>query len=321
MFTAGREVRLETRALVILSAGSFLLFGMGGNSGGARRADARRANPASNLRALVEQMVNNEIRAQNEDAKHWRFCKTTVKGGVSKTWNVVETKDGEVKRLVAINGRPLSAEEQRAEEERMQKFLSSPEEQAKERESAAKDYQKEQELMKALPEAFLYTYAGRRGDLERIRFRANPQFHPATRDEEVLPHVGGVMVIDVKSKRLVEFRGDLTSGVKFGYGVLGYLNKGGTFDVRQQDVAGDHWDVTLLEMNITGKALLFKSIAIQEKILEGGYRRVSDNLTLQQAANLLKGRASQEAFGGRDGCCGDARGQGWMGSGAGGNAN
>src|SRR5579875_3499201 len=293
IFTAGREVRLETRALVILSAGSFLLFGMGGNSGGARRADARRANPASNLRALVEQMVNNEIRAQNEDAKHWRFCKTTVKGGVSKTWNVVETKDGEVKRLVAINGRPLSAEEQRAEEERM----------------------------KALPEAFLYTYAGRRGDLERIRFRANPQFHPATRDEEVLPHVGGVMVIDVKSKRLVEFRGDLTSGVKFGYGVLGYLNKGGTFDVRQQDVAGDHWDVTLLEMNITGKALLFKSIAIQEKILEGGYRRVSDNLTLQQAANLLKGRASQEAFGGRDGCCGDARGQGWMGSGAGGNAN
>lgn len=110
--------------------------------------------------------------------------------------------------------------------------------------------------------------------------------------------MAGILVIDTKTNRLEEFRGRLTSSVKFGYGILGYLDGGGTFDVKQNNVADKHWDLTLLETNITGKELFFKSIAVREKLIESNYQRVSDDLTLEQAANMLKssqGRSASEA--------------------------
>lgn len=149
-----------------------------------------------------------------------------------------------------------------------------------------------------LPDALLYTYVGRQGDLVKFNFKPNPSFHATNRQAEVFHHMAGILVIDTKTNRLEEFRGRLTSSVKFGYGILGYLDGGGTFDVKQNNVADKHWDLTLLETNITGKELFFKSIAVREKLIESNYQRVSDDLTLEQAANMLKssqGRSASEA--------------------------
>ena len=299
MKTYHRDFRLEQSAALLAASALFVSLALPASA----FADSQKKKPHAtaarpDAKTLVKQMVENEVKAENDDSTHWRFSRTNVKSGVSKTYDVIETKKGEVERLVAVNGHPLNAEQQRQEQERMQKFLSDSDEQAQRRESASKDYQKEQDLMKMLPTALLYTYAGRQGDLVKFNFKPNPSFHATNRQAEVFHHMAGILIIDTKTNRLAEFRGHLTSSVKFGYGILGYLDGGGTFDVKQNNVADKHWDLTLLETNITGKELFFKSIAVREKITEGNYQRVSDDLTLEQAANLLKtgqGRSASQA--------------------------
>ena len=299
MKTYDRDFRFERSAALLAASALIVSFSLPGSAfadSQKKKAPGNAAQP--NAKTLVLEMVQSEVKAENDDSTHWRFSRTSVKSGVSKTYDVIETKKGEVQRLISINGHPLNAEQQREEQERMKKFLCDSEEQAKRRESASKDYQKEQSLMKMLPDALLYTYASRQGDLVKFNFKPNPRFHATTRQAEVFHHMAGILVIDTKTKRLSEFRGHLTSSVKFGYGILGYLDGGGTFDVKQQDVADQHWDVTLLETNITGKELFFKSISVCEKITEGNYQRVSNDLTLEQAANMLKsgpGRSASEA--------------------------
>lgn len=249
---------------------------------------ARSSAAGQNPQELVRQVIHNELKDDADDMTHWRFRKTDVKGGVAKTWDVVETKRGEVERLIAIDGHPLTKQQQIADEARMQKFLHNAEVQQKEKKASSSDFQQEQNLMKLLPNALTYRYVGEEHGLIHLTFTPDPNFRPATREAEVFHHMSGDFWISKFNMRLEQFSGRITSRVEFGWGLLGHLNKGGTFDVKQAEVAKDHWDITLLDTNITGKALFFHTITVKEKLTESDYHRVPDDITLRQAADLLK---------------------------------
>jgi hypothetical protein len=87
----------------------------------------------------------------------------------------------------------------------------------------------------------------------------------------------------------------LNQEVKFAGGLLGHLDKGGTFDVKQTKIAPGVWDVTYMNIQMNGKALFFKTIAVREKDIRSDYRRVSSQLTLAQAAELLNRQTSTVA--------------------------
>lgn len=265
------------------------------NAAAASGSNSPLALARQNPRALVQETVRNEVKAEKNDPTHWRFRKVDIKPSGSKTWEIIETKNGEVKHLVAINGHPLDAQQQQAEQQRMQQFLANRAEQEHRKTTSSQDYSKEQQLMEMLPNALLYRYAATNGNFVTLDFRPNPSFQATTHEAEVFHHMVGKLVIDVKNMRVAQFAGHLASPVEFGWGLLGHLNKGGTFDVRQADVADKHWDMTLLDTQITGKALFFKTISVREKIIESDYHRVSDDLTLKQAVNMLKSSASRSA--------------------------
>ncbi|MGE5726615.1 MAG: hypothetical protein ACM34G_15645, partial [Acidobacteriota bacterium] len=85
----------------------------------------------------------------------------------------------------------------------------------------------------------------------------------------------------------MEYRGlARNQEVKFAGGLLGHLDKGGTFNVKQSEIAPGVWDVTCMNIQMNGKALFFKTIAVREKDIRSDYRRVSSQLTLAQAADL-----------------------------------
>jgi hypothetical protein len=81
--------------------------------------------------------------------------------------------------------------------------------------------------------------------------------------------------------------GRLTQEVKFGGGLLCHLAQGGEFHVEQAEVAPGYWELTLLHVDMCGKALFFKSISVQQDEIRSDYRRISDNLTLAQASTSL----------------------------------
>lgn len=239
--------------------------------------------------ALVSQVIRTEIQAQLHDNSLWCFREEQQEDGkLVKTLQVCESKEGNIERLVAVNGKPLDSAQQRAEDQRIQKLLSRPDQIRANQKKQNEDGEQERSMLKPFPEAFHFQCERVDGSLVTLLFKPNPNFRPASRTALVFHHMEGSMTVDARQKRIVEINGRLTSEVKFAGGLLGHLDKNGTFLVRQEEVAPGHWDLKTLNVHMNGKALFFKTIAVLEKKNITDYRPLPQNTTLQQAAAQLQ---------------------------------
>ena len=251
------------------------------------RADDARIKPPSGANELAAEVVRNELNAQQEDKSLWKYREVHEENGKTELREIVETRDGELHRVIALNGKPLNEKERQNEERRIEKILANPSEFKEKQKNAAHDADQARNLLRMLPDAFLYSEDGRQDGLIRLQFRPNPQFHATTHESEVFHHMEGEMLVDARSHRLAELNGRLVSEVKFWDGLLGHLDKDGTFRVRQKNVGGGHWEMTDLEVNMNGKALFFKTIAVHEKQTDSDFRPLPEHTTLNQAGKLL----------------------------------
>jgi len=199
----------------------------------------------------------------------------------------IETKEGSLSRLLSINDQPLTAKQQKEEDQRVQDLMTSRSAKRKLQRVLDAETLQGRRLFKMLPDAFVFNYAYGDGNLVKLSFRPNPNFHPPSLEARVFHDMEGEMWVDCKQERLAAFNGRLTQDVKFGLGLLGHLDKGGHFEVRQAEVVPGHWDMTAMSVEMTGKALLFKSIGVQKRENRRDFHQVSDNLTLTQAADTL----------------------------------
>lgn len=245
---------------------------------------------------FVREMVNCEIDAQKKDQSLWQYREIKDHDGKRETRDVVETRKGTLDRLIAVDGRPLGAAEQRKEDERLQKLATHPADLQKQKKQTAEDAERERRMLQMLPDAFRYQIVGMEGDLIHLKFVPNSSFRPTTHEATVFHHLAGDLWIDSHSKRLERIDGTLISDVKFGGGMLGHLNKGGTFEVRQQPVGNGVWEMASLNVQMNGKALFFHSITVHEKQECSNFRPVAGSTTPEEAASLLKhGEASASA--------------------------
>ena len=235
---------------------------------------------------LIRRVVENELHAERADTSHWMFrLETENKKGQQEVDEVVETNAGDLKRAISINGHSLTAEEQRQYDARFRRNLKALRKKQKDKNE---DAAKSREMLRILPEAFLFSDGERRGDLEKLDFKPNPRFHPRNREAEVFHVMEGSVWLDMKQNRLVAISGHLTKRVEFVGGLLGHLDKDGTFDVKQPEVAPGYWELTRLDVNMNGKALFFKTIRVRQKYSRSEFKRVPNDLTVAQATEMLK---------------------------------
>ena len=57
--------------------------------------------------------------------------------------------------------------------------------------------------------------------------------------------------------------------------------------MEQHELLPGQWDLTLMEVDLKGKALFFKTVAVKEKEYRSNFRKVPDGLTLAGAADIL----------------------------------
>jgi hypothetical protein len=252
---------------------------------------------------LVQRTVDNELKAaKNSDNFMFRSRKQTSSG--SQTKLMVQTRDATAGMLVAINDQPLTSEQRRAEEGRLQNLIHNPEELKRKQKQERDDEERIARIMRALPDAFLYEYAdeekgnegeGKQADgLVRLNFRSNPKYNPPTRVEQVLAGMKGSLLIDPKALRIAQIDGTLFKDVGFGWGILGHLDKGGRFQVEQAKVENGDWAITRMRLNFTGKVFLFKRIAIKNEESFSDFRRVPRNLSFAEGVALLKRHKASE---------------------------
>ncbi|MGC2195940.1 MAG: hypothetical protein WA628_14780 [Terriglobales bacterium] len=239
---------------------------------------------------LARKVVTNELKIQAEEHGHWMYRLEKEESGRKQVQEILETNNGSLSRLLSIGGHPVDAKQQQKENQRMQRLVSHPDEQRKLHQASNKKAEQGARLFNVLPDVFVFRYARRLGDLITLTFGPNPTFQPATLEARVFHGMQGEMTVDTKQDRLVDLSGHLLEDVKFGGGLLGHLDKGGRFEVRQEEVAPGHWEMTVLIVDMKGKALLFKTIDVQETENHSDFRRVPDDLTLAEATNILNGQ-------------------------------
>jgi hypothetical protein len=236
----------------------------------------------------VKDTIKYQTDADAADHTHWRYRihREDEKGAQDR--DVIDTKDGQLARTLLINGQPLTPEQRAADEARMKKLVQDPGERAKRAKRAKDDEDKGTQMLKAIPDAFIFKYQGAENGQVSLTFFPNPHYDAPTRELQVFRSMSGKMWINRAERRLVRLDGSLFEDVTFGWGLLGRLNKGGTFSIMQSRVGDNHWEYVSLDVKMVGHAVIFKSINVKQQERLTDFHRVRDNLTISEAYELLE---------------------------------
>jgi len=238
-----------------------------------------------NPNELARSILNNEIKSEAQDQSHWMFRLSTEKaGGGSETDEVVETKDGDLRRPLLINGRKTSDKEANRRVQQLAHDSGALHRSLREKNE---DTARSQRMLKMLPDAFVFQYGEAKGNVVELKFSPNPKFKPPSHEAQVFHAMQGSLWLDTKQSRLQGISGRLMYEVKFGGGFLGHLDPGGTFEVKQAEVAPGYWELTLLNVHMKGKALFFKTIAVQQRNSRTDFKRIADTVTAAKGAEML----------------------------------
>jgi hypothetical protein len=234
----------------------------------------------------VHAAVDSEMEADRTDKSIWTYQDRDDSPEKRALYNTVETRQGTLRRLVELDGKPLSPTAAQDEAQRIDRYVHDASEQAKARKNGAHDDAQAAAFLKMLPDAFIWTIASRDAEFITVNFQPNPHFDPPDTEARVMGLMAGQMLIARDGNRIRTLRGQLTQEVKFGFGIFGRLDRGGTFDIERRPVGGGHWQITESHVHIGGKALLFKTIGQQEDEVKTGWKPSTD-FTLEAAARSL----------------------------------
>jgi hypothetical protein len=236
---------------------------------------------------LVRETIYNELQ-DHYNHGYWRYWIQQRVQNDTRLVEQVETADGPIKRLVQTNGQPLDAQTRNEECARLQHLVNSPQEQASHRKDYLDDEKHVALIMALLPEAYLFEYAGLENGLHHLRFRPSPAYEAHSVEERVVHAMAGDLWIDARMKRLSRLEGRLNEKIDFGFGLLGRVDKGGWFRVQRVQVSPTEWKTQRLELHVSGRAVVFKTIAHDTNELRGGFAAVPAGMNLAQGMHLLE---------------------------------
>ena len=191
----------------------------------------------------------------------------------------------EVSTLVKKDGKPLSEEEQKKENEKVQKEIQDIEKRDAKREAKedkAKDEGKEKKDDDDVGiETFLRACQFVNPRRERFRgqdvlvfdFEPNPEFKPHKLVEKVVHELAGVVWIDEKAHDVARLEAYFVGDFRFGGGVIANLQKGTSFVFEQAYINNEVWLPTYEEAHVGVRVLLVKAFKMNEVTRYSDYKK------------------------------------------------
>lgn len=239
---------------------------------------------------LVSVMAQNEKQAR-QHRTYFRYNsveRSSRTGGHLWQENVVETPDGLLRRLIAEDGKPLSADRAAEEDRRIAALIADPSALRNANADRRADEARLAKVLDVLPQAFLFTADGMQGNCVRIAYRPNPSFSPSTYDERIVHGLAGTILIRMPEERLCGIEGHLIDRVSFGFGLLGHIDQGSRFSITRLPITPTDWKSRKIDVHVDGKVLIFKSISRDQDATHSSAEPLPLNLSLAEAAALTR---------------------------------
>ncbi len=191
----------------------------------------------------------------------------------------------EVSTLVKKDGKALSEEEQKKENEKVQKEIQDIQKRAAKKEAKEKKKKEEgkQEKDSDDPgiEVFLRGCQFVNPRHERFRgrdvlvfdFEPNPEFKAHKLTEKLVQKLAGVVWIDEKAHDVARLEAYFLGDMKFGGGLLANLQKGTSFVFEQDFINNEVWLPTYEEAHVGVRVLLVKGFKVNEVTRYSDYKK------------------------------------------------
>jgi len=201
-------------------------------------------------------------------------------GGHTRTYHVMMILGSPYQRLIRIDGKPLSAEQQAAEEQKYQETVRSrraetTEEHAKRVARYERERARDHLLMDQLTIAFNFKVTGEQklGPYKVYVLKATrrPSYKPPNRDAEVLTGMVGKLWIDEQTFQWVKVEAHVVQPVSI-EGFLAKVEPGTRFELEKMPVGNGIWVRKHFSMHARAKILFFFSHNTQEREDYSNYR-------------------------------------------------
>ena len=221
---------------------------------------------------------NNEIALIEHSDTYLRYRMHVVNDKGNQLRDVIESRDGSVARLIMRDDRPLTSDEDKSEQERLNEMITSPGAYKKHMSNDVSGKKRAVELIKMLPDAMVFVYAAGQPQIDHaageqvvIDFKPNPEWKPPSTTAEALTGLQGRVWIDVKTHHMVRMEGDIFQGVNLGWGMLAHIFPGGKLSIEQTPVGGQRWVFAKFTEQITVRALMVKTIRQNANVNTSAY--------------------------------------------------
>ena len=230
---------------------------------------ASAAGPQPDATEVIRRSVQ-KIEADWKEAPQYSFIEHDVESKrhstpTVKTYQVLMIDGSQYNRLIAVNDRPLSAGEQKEEEDKLKaEVLRRGHESERERRRRVARFIREREqdhaMLKEMVDAFDFRPAGEANvnghDCWVFDAQPKPGYQPKSRETKVLSGMQGRLWIDKVHSQWVRVEAEVMRPVSL-YGIIARVGPGTRFFLEQAPVAGNLWLPTRFSVSVKASALGF----------------------------------------------------------------
>jgi hypothetical protein len=238
--------------------------------------------PSQTAKELIGEACYNELQ-HRERKTLWSYTAERHNHNHVFREQVIETVDGPVRHLLAVDGHPPTSGHIKEEQDQHQELLKNLSGRRAIRKQRDDDDKTMEELLRIIPDAFIFEDQGKEGESERIAFHPNPGFKPKTYEQRVLHALDGIVFIDLHEKRIARLSGSLETRVKFGYGLIGHVEQGGTTEITRVNLSPGVWKTSAEKIDIDGRLVVLKTINKHQDESRTGFEPVAPDTTFPQA--------------------------------------
>jgi len=204
------------------------------------------------------------------EAPHYSCIRSDAKSkngapAVKKTYQVMMIEGSPYMKVIAEDGRPLSAARAQEEEQKLQKETAkraneSPRERRKRVEAYTEDRNRDHAMLSELSEAFDYTVTGEQQSggttVWVLEGKQRPAYVPRTREAKVLSGMNVKFWIDKETYQWLRVEAEVKQPVTL-YGAIAKVGPGTKFMLEQEPVYEGIWLPKHFSMKINASALGF----------------------------------------------------------------
>ena len=236
----------------------------------------------------VESLIQKSVVANEADwnaAPKYSHIERDHTGATTKTYKVTMVLGTPYHRLIELNNRPLSPEENAKEQQKFEQILAqrkreSADERAKRIAKYERDRKRDHLMMEQLTQAFEFKLLGQRTlssyQVYVLRATPRPGYKPPNMETQVLPGMRGELWIDQKTFQWVKVTAQVVRPVSI-EGFLARVEPGTRFELEKMPVDDHIWLVKHFSMRSSAKVLYMFNRSDQEDDTFSDYRKITDS--------------------------------------------